>query len=223
MSTGLERRAHRLVELSRAGDDPSATQLLSLHGAVTARIAEQGAIATAGATATSKVSGAGALVKGLVAAGAIATGAASFFALRGGEPPPALPVTQAVVTPSRPPAPVAPAPVEVARPEPVAAPLPPPVARAAKTPPSLRLQDEAALLAEVQSALRTGQPQVALGKLEAYDRRFPGGVLRAEADAAKVFALCSSGRGEKARASAQRFVKRYPGSPAVARVQAACK
>lgn len=224
MTTGLERRAHRLVELARAGDEPSATQLLSLHGAVAARIAAEGASATAGATAAAaKVSGVSALVKGLVVVGAVATGAASFFLLQGeaSAPVPAPAVTQ--VTRARAPAP--PPPLQRAEPlppEPVL--VVPPPSRPSKAPTNgLRLQDEAALLAEVQSALRSGQPQLALGKLEAYDRRFPGGGLRAEADAAKVFALCASGRVERARASAERFVKRYPRSPAIARVQAACK
>jgi outer membrane protein assembly factor BamD (BamD/ComL family) len=87
----------------------------------------------------------------------------------------------------------------------------------------LRLQDEAALLAEVQGALRSGQANVALGKLESYDRRFPGGMLRAEADAARVFAWCAAGKVDRARSAADRFAQRYPSSPALARVQAACK
>ena len=96
-------------------------------------------------------------------------------------------------------------------------------ARAIKPPSGLRLEQEAALLAEVQGALRSGQAATALAKLESYDRRFPTGMLRAEADAARVFALCGAGRIDKARASAARFVQRYPSSPAAARVQAACK
>ena len=223
MTTGLEQKAHRLVELARAGDDPSAAQLLSLHGAVAARIAAQGAIAASGTTATGKVATASALMKGLVVAGAIATGTAGFFALRGAEPsapaavvPPAL-ARPAKVAQSAPPEPpvVAPALVE--------AEAPAPAAHVVKAPSSLRLQEEAALLAEVQGALRSGQGNVALAKLESYDRRFPAGMLRAEADAARVFALCAAGRVDKARVAATRFVQRYPSSPAAARVQAACK
>ena len=221
--TGLDQKAHRLVELARGGDDPSAAQLLSLHGAVAARIAAEGAIAVAGTSATAKVASAGAYVKGLVAAAAIATGAAGFFALQSSDPPP----TPAPVV--RPAAPLAALPAELPKapepavevPAPAEAPAPP--ARAGKPSPGLRLKEEAALLAEVQGALRSGQASTALGKLENYDRRFPTGMLRAEADAARVFALCSAGRVDKARASAARFVQRYPSSPAAARVQAACK
>ncbi|HXK18323.1 MAG TPA: outer membrane protein assembly factor BamD [Polyangiaceae bacterium] len=224
MTTGLEQRAHRLVELARAGDDPSAAQLLSLHGAVAARVAAQGAIAASGTTVTGKVTAAGALMKGLVVAGAIATGTIGFFALQSGAAP-APPVAVVPTAVSRP-LPVAraapPEPAAVAPPV-VAAELPAASTHAAKAPSSLRLQDEAALLAEVQGALRSGQGNVALSKLESYDRRFPAGVLRAEADAARVFALCSAGRPDKARAAAARFAHLYPSSPAAARVQAACR
>ncbi len=215
--TGLELKAHRLVELARAGDDPSAAQLLGLHGAVAGRIAAEGAIAASGTTAS-----AGALVKGLVAAAAIATGAAGFFALQGSDRPittPAL-VVRAPVPRYVPPPPVALAP-ESATVVPSAE-APAPATRRLKANNGLRLEQEAALLAEVQGALRSGQANTALGKLESYDRRFPTGMLRAEADAARVFALCSAGRVDKARASAARFVQRYPSSPAAARVQAAC-
>jgi hypothetical protein len=224
MTTGLERKACRLVELARGGDDPSAIQLLSLHGAIAARIAAEGAIAASGTAATTKVVSTGTLVKGLVAAGAIATGAAGFFVLEGTAAPPT-PVVAVVHARAPLPAPVArsaPAPESAAlAPSSVETPASP--SRAMKVPSSLRLQEEAALLAEVQGALRSGQANIALGKLESYDHRFPTGMLRAEADAARVFALCSAGRVEKARASAARFVQRYPSSPAAARVQAACK
>jgi len=220
--TGLTREAHRLVELARSGDDPSAAQLLSLHGAVAARIAAEGASAASGTTATAKVASAGAYVKGLVAAAAIATGAAGFFVLQSREQPPPVTPTLHPTARSAPPAETPPAlPTTAPSSAPADAPVPP--ARAVKPSPGLRLQEEAALLAEVQGALRSGQSVAALTKLESYDRRFPAGMLRAEADAARVFALCAAGRVEKARAAAARFAQRYPSSPAAARVQAACK
>lgn len=219
--TGLERKAHRLVELARSGDDPTAAQLLSLHGAVAARIAAEGAIAASGTTATAKAAGAGAFVKGLVAAAAIATGAAGYYVLQSSDAPAPAPLVQAPQPPRVVPQPPVVAPAEPAAVSPVEAPAP--VVKPAKPSPGLRLEEEAALLAEVQGALRSGQAAAALGKLESYDRRFPTGMLRAEADAARVFALCGAGRVEKARAAATRFVQRYPSSPAAARVQAACK
>jgi hypothetical protein len=224
MTTGLDRKAHRLVELARSGDEPTAAQLLSLHGAIAARIAAEGAIAASGTTASVKAASAGAFVKGLVVAGAIATGAAGFFALRSpsSSPPPAVVVARPPVVAPRPV--VAPPPLVEAPPAPaVVAPSAAPASKAPKLPGPPRLQDEAALLAEVQGALRKGQGGLAQSLLESYDRRFPTGMLRSEADAARVFALCSAGRVDKARAFAERFVQRYPSSPAAARVQAACK
>jgi hypothetical protein len=219
--TDLARKAQRLVELARSGDDPSAAQLLSLHCAVAASVAAEGAIAASGATATAKVASTGGLVKGSVAAAAIATGAAGFFALQSDGPIVAIaPVVQLPARPTAPPkAFFAPPPISVA--PSVQAPVP--TARAIKPPSGPRLEQEAALLAEVQGALRSGQAALALAKLEIYDRRFATGVLRAEADAARVFALCGAGRVDRARASAARFVQRYPSSPAAARVQGACK
>lgn len=99
MTTGLERRAHRLVELARAGDDPSASQILSLHGAVAARIAAEGASAASAAAMSAKAASAGAFVKGLVAAGAMATGAASFFGLPAA-PPQVVPPPVVLASPS---------------------------------------------------------------------------------------------------------------------------
>lgn len=222
MTTGLERKSHRLVELARSGDDPSAAQLLSLHGAIAARIAAEGALAASTTTTTGKAAGAGALVKGLVVAGAVATGAAGFFALQPAEAPPppvAHTARPAALRPAAAPPVVAPEPA----PTPAPAADPPAPARAPKAASNLRLEDEAALLAEVQGALRSGQANVALGKLESYDRRFPGGMLRPEAEAARVFALCAAGKVERARSAAARFTTRFPSSPALARVQAACK
>jgi hypothetical protein len=222
MTTGLERKAHRLVELARAADDPSAAQLLSLHGAVAARIAAEGASAASAAGVGTKAASAGVFVKGLVAASALATAAAGFFALPS-TPEPAAP--RIVVASVAAPPPASLQPLATAVLAPVTAEPSAPAARPASRPrsSSLRLQDEAALLAEVQGALRNGQASLALGKLESYDRRFPGGVLRSEADAARVFALCAVGKADKARAAAARFVQRYPNAPATARVQGACK
>lgn len=220
--TGLDGKAHRLIELARTGDDPTAAQLASLHGAVAARIAADAALAASGSAASGKAASGGALIKGIVVAAAVATGGAGFFALRGSDPvAPPMPVA-AVAAPRVQPSPPAASPPEPVLSAPSAEAVAPPV-RAPKPAAGLRLEEEAALLAEVQGALRSGQARSALGKLETYDRRFPSGVLRAEADAARVFALCAAGRVDKARASAARFVQRYPGSPAAARVQAACR
>ena len=155
--TGLERKAHRLVELARSGDDPTAAQLLSLHGAVAARIAAEGALAASGSMATAKAGRAGAYVKGLVAAAAIATGAAGYLraAERSDSPAPRRRWSDAPAAPrarSRR-RPRAAAGARVARS--VEAPAQP-VRAPSSTNSGLRLEQEAALLAEVQGALRSG-------------------------------------------------------------------
>jgi outer membrane protein assembly factor BamD (BamD/ComL family) len=84
------------------------------------------------------------------------------------------------------------------------------------------LLEEARLLGEVQQALGAGQVTRALAGLREYDAKFPRGGLRVEAEAARVLASCQSGSSEAGRAAAERFSKRYPGSPAVSRVRRAC-
>ena len=176
---------------------------------------------------STQAASAGALVKGLVVAGAVAAGAAGFFvasrAPEAVEQAPALswaPTTARMVLPVQDSRPVEEVVVEEA---PRVSEPPSLTPRSGKPAPNLRLQDEAALLAQVQGSLRNGKGALALSKLESYDRKFPAGMLRAEADAARVFALCSAGRVETARAAAARFVQRYPNAPATARVQAACR
>lgn len=228
--TGLERQAHRLVELGRAGADPSAANLMSLHGAVAARIAAEGAASLVPMAVATKATSAGAFVNWFVVVAAVGIGAGGVLALTpesGGGAQPAelgsrvsassVPVQAPVLQSTS------------ARVEALAAASAPVVdapgrvVRATKAFSQLRLQDEAALLSEVQGALRAGKAGLALSKLESYDRGFPAGMLRAEADAARVFAHCSAGHVEKARSAAARFVQRYPNAPATARVQGACR
>src|SRR6478609_8758384 len=91
--TGVEEKARRLLELAREGDDPSSAQLAGLHGAIMAGIAAEGALvassAVASKAAVAKAAGAGAFIKGLVAASAVAVGAAGFLAMSG-DPAPAV-------------------------------------------------------------------------------------------------------------------------------------
>ncbi len=84
------------------------------------------------------------------------------------------------------------------------------------------LLEEARLLGVAQRQLGGGAAAQALGTLSEYDQRFPKGLMRAEAEAARVFALCKSGRVGEARAAADSFVRRHPASPAASRVQQAC-
>ena len=202
----------------------SAAQLLSLHGAVAARIAAEGASAASAATASTKAASAGASVKGLVVAGAIATGAAGLC--RAAEHPGACraadrrnPSGGAATCRQRAGG------VGSARTRAESRDVAP---RPRANPAGLRTlacacKTKPRCWPRCKGRCAMARPPSALGKLESYDRRFPGGMLRSEADAARVFALCGVGKSERARAAAVRFVQRYPNAPATARVQSACK
>jgi len=88
---------------------------------------------------------------------------------------------------------------------------------------SLNLEAEAKLLAEAQRALGAGHASDTLTQLNEYDRRFPGGMLRLEADAVRVLALCRAGRKTEGEAATRRFLQRYPASPQATRVEQACR
>jgi hypothetical protein len=112
-------------------------------------------------------------------------------------------------------------------PEPAAEPVPAvssvrAIPRAVRSVVPSRLSEETALLAQVNAALRGGQPSRALLLLGDYDRRFSGGELRVERSAARVFALCALGQTVQARAEAARFLRAWPRSPLSARVSGSC-
>lgn len=81
---------------------------------------------------------------------------------------------------------------------------------------------ETRLLSRVRGALRSGDSTTALELLDQHGREFPRGALVQEAQATRVFALCQSGQNAAGRAAAQRFLRRFPGSPLSERVGRAC-
>lgn len=84
------------------------------------------------------------------------------------------------------------------------------------------IQRETLLLAEAQRALSRGDAQSALRQLDSYEREFPAGVLREEAAAVRVLALCASKSRER-EYELNAFAARYPTSPLLARARAACR
>jgi hypothetical protein len=95
--------------------------------------------------------------------------------------------------------------------------------RAARAPSRTEeLAAEIALLAQVNSAINGGQAEKASALLREYDRRYSPGVLREERAAAGVLALCAAGRVDAARSAADRFEKRWPRSPLLARIGGSC-
>ncbi|HWA75636.1 MAG TPA: hypothetical protein VG937_25045 [Polyangiaceae bacterium] len=86
----------------------------------------------------------------------------------------------------------------------------------------IALRAELALLNEMQGALRVGQASRALELVERHQREFPNGQLGTERLATEVFAACQLGDLSRARAAAQRFLKRDTSSPLALRVKGAC-
>jgi hypothetical protein len=81
---------------------------------------------------------------------------------------------------------------------------------------------ETAMLGDVQRELKSGRPQLALEKLNAYLDEFPSGRLNEEAIASRVVALCALGRISEGQRWAVEFERRAPNSPLLSRVHLAC-
>jgi hypothetical protein len=84
------------------------------------------------------------------------------------------------------------------------------------------LTAEAELLLAAQHELGAGRAERALALLDEHAQRHPRGVLAQESAAARVLALCATGRVAAARAEAEAFVREAPGSPLVPRVRRSC-
>ncbi|MBX3225456.1 MAG: hypothetical protein KF795_33430, partial [Labilithrix sp.] len=82
--------------------------------------------------------------------------------------------------------------------------------------------EEAALLRAAHAALARGDGPSALARLDEHAARFPQGALGEERRAARVFALCASGRAAEARAAATTFAATSPRSPLAAQVRRSC-
>ncbi len=117
----------------------------------------------------------------------------------------------------------------VASTRPAAVVEPPPAVAPAPTPRRPAVTAEDPMLAELravqtaQRALARRDGPTALRTLAALDRTQPQGNLREERDALRVLALCAAGRADDARAAADVFLTRHPGSPQAARVRGACR
>jgi hypothetical protein len=102
-------------------------------------------------------------------------------------------------------------------------PRPEPSSRPARPRPEApSLERELALLRSARRALDTGAPLRALELLDQYAAEFPGGILKAESQATRVFALCGAGRVASARQARDQFLQHQPGSPLAERLRTAC-
>ncbi len=86
-------------------------------------------------------------------------------------------------------------------------------------------QSAAALRAELQAVdsaratLASGNPQGALALLDAYDRGYPRGLLKLEAEVVRIDALARSGQTDAARRRADAFLRQHPKSVLASRVR----
>jgi hypothetical protein len=95
-----------------------------------------------------------------------------------------------------------------------------PVAASASSTATSSLEAELARLREARSQLASGNAGGALATVSRYEREFPRGMLRPEAEAIAVDALVASGRTAEARARARRFVNAFGTSPQAERMRA---
>jgi hypothetical protein len=126
------------------------------------------------------------------------------------EPAPA-PAPEPEPEPEPEPAPAA-VPEPAPEPAPAAVPARPPAAVATALDSAASLAAESALLDVARTALARGEADHALAATARHAAQFPNGALREEREALTVKALALAGRDSEARAKADRFRARYPGS-----------
>ena len=229
----LEPTTRALLSASRSADEPSDEAVARVERSLMLKIAAGASASVAIGAASAKAAGVSLGVKlgGGALALALVAGGIALSQQQGAPKSESARAPQAATsiepaTPQPPPAAPAPATIPVEEPatgEPAAAERPIAKREPTKSENSaLKLKAEAALIGEAQRALGAGRAGEALERLAQYDQRFPGGALRGEADATRVFALCQSGRLREGEAAKQAFLRRYPASPATPRVRSAC-
>jgi outer membrane protein assembly factor BamD (BamD/ComL family) len=80
--------------------------------------------------------------------------------------------------------------------------------------------EEVKLLERAQDALRSGRHAEALSLCNEHTKSFPNGMLAQEREVIAVEALVKTGRTAEAKARADAFKKRFPGSSHARRVDA---
>jgi hypothetical protein len=84
------------------------------------------------------------------------------------------------------------------------------------------LSEEAALLRQVQQAIRNRDGAQAFTLLDEYTAKFPRGTLLVESRAARIVASCELRSRDEGRRLASEFARALPDSPLLARIAAAC-
>jgi outer membrane protein assembly factor BamD (BamD/ComL family) len=84
---------------------------------------------------------------------------------------------------------------------------------------SAALRAEVKALDAARATLASGNAQGTLALLEGYDRSYPRGLLKLEAEVVRIDALARSGQTEAARRRADAFLKQHPKSVLASRVR----
>ncbi len=224
-ASALERdllRAGRPTLAARARDEV----WLGLSAQLAAPLAPvgKGPVVVAKTAAGAKVVGSvAAAVKGAIVVAALGGGAVVGYRALGRAAPAtiAAPAPSAVSPPpAPPPEPIVPSSAPVLapreqRPRPMAF-----VADASShRPPASRLAAEGRVVLEARQALRDGQPDETLRRLEAARVEFGDGALAQEREALMIEALARVGRRDEAHARAAAFLRAHPESPHAAAVR----
>lgn len=85
------------------------------------------------------------------------------------------------------------------------------------------LSEERKILDDARAAFGGGDPEAAISKMRAHERRFPRGALSEEREALWVQALAQAGKSDEARARAEKFEQNYPESMLLPSVKAAAR
>jgi TolA-binding protein len=177
-----------------------------------------GIAASSGAAAAGGVAGWVKLtVVGLVAAGLAGVAAVE---LRSAQAPAVAPPTVKPV-PVKMEAPVAAAPTPVAVTDLALQDDPTPARARPAASGTADLREEIRMLDQARAAVRAGEANEALALLAKYNRRYPRGQFRQEAQVLRVEALKESGHEEAAVKLGKKFVAQHPESPHVERVERA--
>jgi hypothetical protein len=185
----------------------------------------------AGAVPTTRLGWRGRVPATLAAAlvlGIAALSLAAWRARRVEEPPRSDAAAPVAPAPAPSPSPVTPDPeaTPAAR---VQGPAPVPVRKDDTAPTPRRVPDadayaaELGLLQQARAAVVTSRFSAALDSIAEHERRFAAGRLREERDALRIKALAGLGRGDDARAAAERFRARYPRSVLLPGIEAATR
>ncbi len=218
-----EAKAKTLSALGLAGITASAGTAAGLGSSQAAQAGASSLWAKLGWTGWTKTS-----IAALVTVGALVGVPAGYLALEGDDAPagqaaPSTPPKVAEHAPETapvvPPPAAPPAPLEVAPAEPAPGRSPATKSESRADVSNAALRAELKALDGARTTLAGGNAQGALTLLDSYDRSYPRGLLKLEAEVLRIDALARSGQTEAARRRADAFLRQHPKSVLATRVR----